>query len=712
MAEHSQLSLRSKLLLILLSMTVGSILVLGYLGWNTSYDAMTEAIFNHLSSVRTSKAYHIESYMQFLRHQLSSWGEDEMVIRAMVRFNKSFKHLEFELIPKAWDDALEGAYVKDFFSRLVPLKSSEPSLEFYKPESTAAHYLQYWYIANNAYRVGEKYKMDNPGDESAYSAWHVYYHPLFLNLRQRFGYVDIFLIDVDSRHIVYTVQKAMDFAADLAHGPYANSGLAEVVEKVVKNPEVGTVQVADFKPYVPAYEAPSAFLATPIFNGPHIVGILALQLPLDEIDKVMTGNQNWKADGLGRRGETFLVGPDLRMRSTSRFLLEDPAGYEQALRGSQIPLGLIESMQAFKTSVLLQKVDTDASRQAMEGNTGTLIGVNYRGVQALSAFAPLRVEGFDWAILTEMDRDEVYQPIRAQQKKFLIVSVILVMLIMFIFIWLANRFVQPLSSLIASAKQVASGAPEVVIDVKSGDEFGQLAEALNGIVAHMRCQNERLDQKDYENRMLLENILPPGPAERLKRGHEQVADRIRQVTILCASVDGFTELAEQLEAPEAVNVLNTVWREFDEAADVYGVEPHVTIGERYLAVCGLSGMYLDHAKRMLDFALHLFPVLQQVNATYRADLRLRIGMHSGSVGGGIVGVKRFKYDLWGETLNVALDLHAEAEPEVVLVSGAVYEQIHHPYDFVAYPPLERKGKAPLDVWGLHEPAMSRGGLKT
>ncbi len=188
MAEHSQLSLRSKLLLILLILSLGSILVLGYLGWNTSREAITEAVLKHLTSVRASKAYHIESYMRVLRHQVSSWGEDEMIIRAMVRFNKTFKQLEFELIPKEWEEAIDEIYVKDFFPRLAKFKSGEPSLEFYKPESTASHYLQYWYIANSEYAVGEKYSMDHPGDESAYSEWHEHYHPLFLNLIQRFGY--------------------------------------------------------------------------------------------------------------------------------------------------------------------------------------------------------------------------------------------------------------------------------------------------------------------------------------------------------------------------------------------------------------------------------------------------------------------------------------------------------------------------------------------
>ena len=707
MSEHSQLSLRSKLLLILLILSLGSIAVLGYLGWQTSRDAITGAVFMHLTSVRASKAYHIESYMHFLRDQVSSLGEDEMVIRAMVRFNKTFKNLEFELIPDDWEEVIDDAYQNDFFPRLARFKAGEPSLEVYKPESTASHYLQYWYIASSDYEVGQKYELQHPGDESAYSEWHEHYHPMFLNLLQRFGYYDIFLIDFDSRNIVYTVQKEMDFATDLASGPYAHSGLAEVVEKVIDNPEFGAVQVVDFKPYTPSYEAPSAFLATPIFNGPHIVGILALQLPVDEINKIMTGNQNWNADGLGRSGETFLVGSDLRMRSTSRFMLEDPEGYEQVLYGSQTPVEVIEAMKAFKTTILLQRVDTEAARQAIEGNSETLIGQSYRGTQTLSVYAPLRIKGLEWVIITEKDVAEVYQTLRTQQKKFLTAGVILIMLIMFIAIWLANRFVQPLSSLIASAKQVEAGEADVVVAVTSGDEFGQLAQALNGIVAGMRQQNERIDQKDFENRMLLENVLPPGPAERVKRGDEQVADRIRQVTVLCASVDGFTDLADQLEPLEAVNLLNALWGVFDEAAEAHGVEPHQTMGERYLAVCGLSGMYLDHAKRTLDFALYLFPLLQQVNAEHGADLHLRIGIHSGSAGVGIVGVKRFKYDLWGDTVNVALDLHASAKSDAMLVSGVVYEQLPQAYDFAACPPLERKGKAPLEVWRMRDVAASR-----
>ncbi|PON17280.1 hypothetical protein C2W62_13995 [Candidatus Entotheonella serta] len=379
---------------------------------------------------------------------------------------------------------------------------------------------------------------------------------MFRSLLQRFGYYDIFLIDFESRNLVYSVKKEMDFATNLLTSPYAKHGLAEVVTKVHDRPEHG-VQVVDFKAYPPSYEAPAAFMATPIFNGPHIVGIIALQFPVDEINHVMTGNQNWKAEGLGRSGETYLVGPDFLMRSISRFLIEDPEGYIKVLRQVKTPSRKVKLIEQLKTSVLLQEIDTEASRSAIKGETATKLVYDYRDKPVISSYAPLRIEGLNWAIVTKKDVAEAYQPARDQQKRFIIISVILVVLVTFVAIVLANRFVQPLTSLIASAEKIQAGHEEVV-EVSSGDEFGQLGRALNGIVNTLRDQNEVIDQKNHEYRMLLDNVLPQGPAERLKRGEEQVAERARHVTVLYASVLGFADLSDQKEAGEAADFLNAL----------------------------------------------------------------------------------------------------------------------------------------------------------
>ncbi len=442
MPGNFHLSVKSKLIVVLLILSLGSITVVGYLGWKTSRDMLTQAVFNQLTSVRASKSYHIETYMHFLRDQVSALGENEMMIRAMVRFNKSFKNAEFELIPQEWDETLDQFYHDHFFPRLGDQVRGHSSLEFYKLESTAAQYLQYWYIVNNENPVGSKQALDRADDESEYSTWHAYYHPRFRNLKQRFGYYDIFLIDVEALNIVYSVEKEMDYGTSLLTGPYAKSGLAEVVKKVQDNPEAGAVQVVDFKAYTPSYHAPAAFFATAIFNGPHIVGILALQLPVDGINNVLTGNRNWRADGLGKSGETFLVGSDRLMRSVSRFLIEDPEGYKKALLEAKISPRKVNAIEKFNTTILLQEVDTEASHHAIQGESGTQIVYDYRQTPVLSSYAPLRIEGLDWAIITKKDVNEVYQPIRDQRKKFIIAGVILVTLVTFIAVAFANRLRQ------------------------------------------------------------------------------------------------------------------------------------------------------------------------------------------------------------------------------------------------------------------------------
>ncbi len=248
-----------------------------------------------------------------------------------------------------------------------------------------------------------------------------------------------------------------------------------------------------------------------------------------------------------------------------------------------------------------------------------------------------------------------------------------------------NRFVKPLMSL---------------IERRSEDEVGQLAHILNGIIGNISQQNELIERKSYENRILLDSILPQGPAERLKRGDEPVVDSVRQVTVLYIHVIGFADLSDRLPSTESANMLNSLWKLFDDAAETHGVEPHQTVGERYIAVCGLAGLYLDHAKRALDFSLDLQNALRQFNVQHQTDLRLQVGIHSGPVIAGIVGAKRFKYDLWGETVNMALALHETAAPDTILVSQQVREQVHEQYRFESHPNLERPGKAPLEVWVL------------
>lgn len=167
------------------------------------------------------------------------------------------------------------------------------------------------------------------------------------------------------------------------------SNLAKLTAAVRQAKGTDYVKIADFESYRPSYGAPAAFIAAPIFNKSEFIGVLAFQLPVDEINNVMTGNRNWRSDGLGETGETYLVGQDYLMRSVSRFLVEDPKGYAKTLRGLGVSENTINKINKYGTSILEQKVQTSAARDALAGRQGTQIINDYRGIPVLSSYAPL-----------------------------------------------------------------------------------------------------------------------------------------------------------------------------------------------------------------------------------------------------------------------------------------------------------------------------------
>lgn len=696
----NRLSIKSKIQLLLLVVSLGSIFVIGYIAWSQTRAAVQRASFNQLTSLRASKADQVKSYFQNLRNHLDTLSEDRMVVAAMVEFNKGFKKVNEEYISVDWNNALQEYYTKEYFPRLSKNLPGTPDFQTYRPASQAARYLQYQYMAKNPHPVGKKDELVTGSDKSEYSQAHEKYHPLFRNLIKKFGYYDLFLIDYKTGDVVYTVYKETDFGTNLYDGPYRKTNLAEVVAAVRENPDRGAIQIADFKPYRPSYMAPAAFIAAPIYNGPHIVGVLALQLPADELNKVVTGNHNWKQDGLGKTGETYLVGSDLLMRSVSRFLIEDKKRYLANLRSRGTPDSDIRLIDQLNTTILLQKLDTQAARSALSGDTGTKVVKDYRGANVLISYSPLSIEGLNWGIVTKQDLAEAYQPALNLQYYLIIAAIILILLITFAAGSLASRFVKPVHAMIEGSRKVGEGEFDVAVNVNAHDEFGELAGLFNKLVERIRKQQVLLDQKTHENEVLLLNILPKPVADRVRKGEEQIADQAQQVTVLFASIVGFTELAARQKVEDGAKMLNELIDAFDEEAEKHDVERLKTIGEHYIAVCGLTTPRLDNTKRMMDFALQALEIVQGFNNKNSTKLSLRIGMHRGPVMAGIVGSKKFEYDLWGETVAIALQLERNAELNAILIAQSAYDRLHdlHHFEKGKQITVESKGKLPTWVF--------------
>jgi class 3 adenylate cyclase len=696
----NRLSIKSKLIVMLLTVSSCSILVTAYLSYQSGQANLTDRAFSQLTSLRASKAYQIESYFKTIRNHIQTLSEDPSAIAAMQEFTAAYDRLETVQVPVEFKQKAIAYYRDEFLPRLAKTGQGSPVLESFLPETTAAYYLQYHYLARNPNPVGQKNALDAANDDSEFNRIHGKYHPIFRRIIQKFGYYDMFLIDPKGT-VVYTVYKETDFTTNLTTGPYKESNLARVVATVKRSKEKGYARIIDFEAYEPSYGAPAAFIAAPIYDRAKFIGVLAVQLPVNEINNVMTGNRNWERDGLGKTGETYLVGQDYLMRSVSRFLVETPAEYLQQLRVLGVDEATLTRIQQYKTSILEQKVHTKAVEVALTGQQGTQIVRDYRDVPVLSSYAPLQIDGMSWVILAEIDLAEAYAPIYSFQQQMLISATLLMLLVTLLAMGLAYLFVKPIDRLIDSARRVSVGQLDTIIPLDTEDEFGELAQSFNAMVMSLRAQTNLVEEKNRENEQLLLSIFPSAIAKRLKRGDKNIAESISNVSVLFSDLTGFAKLSDSLTAYEIVAILNDLVTSFDEAAERYGMEKIKTIGDSYMAVCGLSVPYLDHDRRAVDFSFEMYTIVRRFSHERGFQLNVSIGINSGDIIAGIVGRDKFIYDVWGDTINRVSVLKATCPPGAILVAENIYHRLHDLYEFELVETATENGKGALKVGKLN-----------
>jgi class 3 adenylate cyclase len=697
--KFNWLSIKSKLIVMLLTVSSSSILVTAYLGYQSGKSNLTDRVFNQLTSVRASKAYQIESYFKTIRNHIQTLSIDPSVGTALSEFTNAYRQLENVPLPADALPKINAYYQNEFLPKLAQTEQGSPVLNSFLPEAIASNYLQYHYIANNSNPIGKKHLLDKANDSSEYSRLHGRYHPIFRNIIEKFGYYDLFLIDPDGR-IVYTVYKETDFASSLTIGAYNESNLARLFASVRRSKEKDYARIIDLESYAPSYGAPAAFIAAPIYNQDKFIGVLAIQVPVDEINNVMTGNRKWEADGLGKSGETYLVGPDYLMRSVSRFLIETPEEYLKTLVALGVNNETIKRIRQYKTSVLAQAVKTTAVEESMMGKQDIKIIRDYRDIPVLSSYSLLQIEGLKWAILSEIDLAEAYAPIYDFERQLVISATLLMLLVILLAMVMASLFVKPINQLIASARKVAAGQLDAIAVLETEDEFGELAQSFNLMVSSLRDQTDLVEEKNRENEQLLLSIFPAAIAKRLKQGEKNIAESASNVTVLFSDLTGFSKLSDSLTAYEIVSILNDLVTSFDETADRFGMEKIKTIGDSYMAVCGLSVPYLDHDKRAIDFAIEMQAIVRRFSQERGFKLNISLGINSGDIVAGIVGRNKFIYDVWGDTINIASALKSACPEGAILVSREIYNRLCDLYEFAPLATKIEEGEVVLEAWHL------------
>nr|WP_224411773.1 adenylate/guanylate cyclase domain-containing protein [Oscillatoria salina] len=218
--------------------------------------------------------------------------------------------------------------------------------------------------------------------------------------------------------------------------------------------------------------------------------------------------------------------------------------------------------------------------------------------------------------------------------------------------------------------------------------------------AQLREANQELALQREKSEQLLLNILPEIIAEQLKQGKSYIADGFAETTILFADLVGFTQISAQISPVQLVNLLNEIFSLFDRLTENYNLEKIKTIGDAYMVVGGLPTPRSDHAEAVAEMAIAMQAEIAQFNARHNFNLSIRIGINTGQVVAGVIGKKKFSYDLWGDAVNTASRMESHGIPGKIQVTATTYEKLKDRYHFVCRGAIDIKGKGNMITYLL------------
>jgi len=243
------------------------------------------------------------------------------------------------------------------------------------------------------------------------------------------------------------------------------------------------------------------------------------------------------------------------------------------------------------------------------------------------------------------------------------------------------------------------------------DEIGQLGQSFNAMADTIQVHSDNLEElvrqrtkeltaeKQTSERLLL-NVLPAPIADRLKTGENLIVDRFDAVSVLFADIVGFTTLSSRTSPEALVTMLNELFSTFDRLAEQHGLEKIKTIGDAYMVVAGIPQPIADHAAAIAHMALDMIAAISAYARRTDSELTIRVGIHTGSVVAGVIGTKKFIYDLWGDTVNTASRMESHGVPGRIHVTEATYLLLADRFEFEKRAPIEVKGKGAMQTYLL------------
>jgi class 3 adenylate cyclase len=669
-----QLSVQSRILIAFVGLTLTSIAVVSWQGYRSARASLSEAVRNQLIGLQRSKAEQVATVLRTTRREVVALSGTEAIVQAAREFRSAYREIARTPVTPQMRAAVNQFYAQVFEPELARRSAITPPTGSFVPTTNAAIYLQFHYIVP----AGSSYSADgvlaSTDDTGPYADALGKLSKPMSGIVERLGIDSIAFVDPDTLDVFYSYRRSTMLGTSLQDGPYAGSNLAAMVRVLRESKDVDEYRVSDFEPWRPALGRPEAFVGSPVFDGPRMIAVMVRRFPLGPITDILSDGGKWEASGLGKSGEVYLLGPDLTMRTDSRFMVQDRKEFLETLRHSTLTSRTAEAAERLNTTILTVPVRHAAALAAMQGQSGVMELDDYRGVPVFMAYGPVDLDSVRWAVIAKIDRSEAMAPLTAYLRSMLATGVLLAVLASLAALALASVLTRPIAALVKGAEEVSAGRLDVKVPVHQIHEYRRLGEAFNEMVNGLRASRAALDRQIGENEQLLESLLPASGAAQVRGGDPDRPQAFADVTVACVNLVGLDTASGGRNEERSMSVLSERVGAFDEAADQHGVEKVRTIGSTYLAASGLSVERPDHTARMVEFAREVVRIVARFNADRQSHLTAEIGINAGPVIAGLVGRRRFIYDLWGDTVKLARGIENDGRMSI-LVTRAVHDRV-------------------------------------
>ena len=420
-------------------------LVLGLVAYQKSSGQLVAAAEDKLAALSQARITALNDFLRIIRDDILSFSENAQMIEAALEFSQAMTF-------SGKEKGIEKA------RKLFVEAEADPD---------------------------KRIELEKP-DRSRFSETHGRHHPVFRKFMQRRGYQDIVMADSEGV-VVYSVRKGNDYAIDLDTEQWKGTLIGQAFATLKADPKAGSVLFSDIRPYAPDGGAPAGFVAAPMLDGQNFLGVLLFRMPLARINAIMR-----QETGMGRTGESYIVGEDRLMRSDSR-LADQP-------------------------TTLAVKVDTPQVAKALAGESGMVESHDYHGERVLAAYGPVEFVGRKWAVIAEIDQNEILEPVAATRSFMILATLVIMALAIGAGILVSRNIAGAIARMTQATTDLAHGDLTVEVPYRDRpDEIGEMADAvqifkdqalkLKQMAAEQAAQGRR-NQRRLKNEMFaLTNAL-------------------------------------------------------------------------------------------------------------------------------------------------------------------------------------------------------------